>query len=73
MQYVIYIHTHSCQNGFLHKGFIGDNKPPIFNTQEQAQEYINKQCLGWRWSGYCTIREYKGEFENEQNQNLFQS
>lgn len=65
MQYVIYIHTRSCQDGFLHKGFIGDRKPPIFDTQRQAQEYINKQHLGWRWSGYCTIREYKGEFENE--------
>ena len=65
MQYVIYIHTRSCQDGFLHKGFIGDRKPPIFDTQKQAQEYINKQSLGWRWSGYCTIREYKGEFENE--------
>lgn len=63
MQYVIYIHTRSCQDGFLYKGFVGDNKLPIFDTQEQAQEHINQQSLGWRWSGYCTIREYKGEFE----------
>ena len=61
VKYVIYIHTRTQQDGFLHKGFIGDKKPPIFNSIDEAREYSNRQSLGWRWSGYTTIREYKGE------------
>lgn len=64
-QYVIYIHTRSQQEGFLYKNLIGDKKYPIFPTEEKAWEHINTQHLGWRWSGYCSVREYKGEFEND--------
>lgn len=64
-KYVIYIHTRYCLDGFIHRGFLGDTGYPTFSTKEKAYEYINKQSLGWRWSGYCTVREYNGEFEEE--------
>lgn len=64
-RYVVYIHARHCPEGFLHKGFIGDTKYPIFSTEDEAWKYINAQSLGWRWDGYCTVREYKGEFEDD--------
>ena len=51
--FVIYIHTRECQDGFL----FGGKEIPKFSTERQAYEYINRHCLGWRWNGYCTVRE----------------
>ena len=62
-KYVIYVHTRSIPDGFIHTGFLWNTGHPIFSSIEEAEDYIMKESLGWRWNGYCTIREYNGEFD----------
>ena len=58
--YEILIHTRECPQGFAFEGFLDDNRPALFFSEEEARKYASDMSLAWRWHGYCTIRKRGG-------------
>ena len=55
--YEILIHTRECPQGFVFEGFLDDNRPALFPSEQEARKYASDMSLAWRWNGYCTIRK----------------
>lgn len=55
--YEILIHTRECPQGLVFEGYLGDNRPLYFLSEQEALKYISDMSLGWRWHGYCTVRK----------------
>ena len=45
----IIIHTRDNQNGFVF-----DKK---FNSEIEARQFSSRNCLAWRYNGYCTFQK----------------
>ena len=70
--YEILIHTRECPQGFVFEGFLDDNRPALFPSEQEARKYASDMSLAWRWNGYCTIRKREEEkaMDLEQKQKI---